>query len=373
VELLGITVQRLMIALLVALLAGLVVRLAGWVENRYWEWRYPLAGEYLAWFDGWDASSDEPTRTTVRWRQFGTSLNGKSSSVDGSAQWTQESQIREGNVIGVYTLDNPHDDDIGTFFLRIKRDGRLSGYWAGQDAHGTATLRAGEFELIPRNRNTETMSVTQDTLPVATTIDNWRLSVADPAETIQAAVSETGDDTTEWLSVLGYSATRSPGVLQRIAGRVLDARPLGRGWSDSQQDRQGRRQREYTGLAVASVRNPGAVADRLGVEQGSLPDPVSYAPTVGLVELIGLDAGTHGRVVAIELLERMIERCRAAGATVICLPVTHEDEILADVVARLQFEPVGTVGSTATASATAAAVVGDGGENRDTTLYLRFE
>ncbi len=111
----------------------------------------------------------------------------------------------------------------------------------------------------------------------------------------------------------------------------------------------------------------------LGIEQESLPDPVSYPTTVGLVELIGLDAGTHGRAVAVDLLERVIERCRPAGATVICLPVTHEDEILADVVARLQFEPVGTVGPTATASATAAAVVGDGGENRDTTLYLRFD
>ena len=104
---------------------------------------------------------------------------------------------------------------------------------------------------------------------------------------------------------------------------------------------------------------------------------MGYVIRIGLIELVGLGEDTHSRAVALTLLEKVIQRCLASGATVICLPVTDEDEILTDILARLQFDPVGTVGSadTVTRAETEepAAVVGDGGESDETTLHVRFE
>lgn len=376
--LVDITVDRVVVALIVTLVVGLLVRLAGRLEDRYWEWQYPLATEYLSWFDNWDSSTDEPTRLTVRWRQFGRSLSGKGVPVDGSTQWTQEGEIKNGNIVGTYDSDDPHDDDIGIYFLRIERDGRLVGYWAGQEADGTATLRTGRFELIPKHDDMRTTSIDRETLPVALAIDDWRRSIADPVATVAAAAGEgdesTADEPTTWVSTLGYLDPPSRGPLQRVADRVFDDRPLGGTPAASQ--RRGQR-REYTGSVVASVREASGVAARLDIDARSLPDALTHAASVGLVEVVGLKNGAHGRATALELLERTITQCHEHGATVVCLPVTDADEIVSDVVARLGFEAIGAVSPDKSAESAneekAAAVVGDGGAEAATTLYIRFK
>jgi len=372
-----IILQRLFFALAVAVLAGGAVRLARKVEDRYWEWRYPLAAEYLSWFDGWDSTTDGPTRIALYWRQFGRSLKGKTRLVDGSMQWTQDAEIRNGKVVGTHSSDNPHNEDTGIYFLEVKRDGRLVGYWAGQEANGSTAVQTGRFELVPRQDDMRTTSVDRDDLPVAMTINDWRRSIAAPAETIRAAVSgeEEADDASGWVSVLGYREPSSPGLLQRSLERLFDIQSpeVTRVFKNQQQ----RQKRVYTGLVVASIRTPSAAADRLGVDRQSLPDSMNHAPTVGLVELMSLNEDAHNQAVVLELLERALEQCLAGGAAVVCLPVEDEDEVLEDAIARLDLEPVGNIRSPAPARSDGddrpTAVVGDGGESNGTTLYLWFE
>jgi hypothetical protein len=373
-----ITLQQFLIGAVVAFLVGVLVRLGKKLEDRYWEWRYPIATEYLSWFDSYDSTDSNPSRSTLRWYQFGRSLRGKDNLTDGSAQWTQDAEIRNGTIVGRYSSDNPHEDDAGIYFLRIERDGRLAGYWAGQDAHEATELRTGRFELVPRRQNMRTTPVTDETLPAALVIDDWRRSVSDPVDILQQAAASqptpSEDDSVRFVSALGYQERSRTQLLRRLGERVFDVKPLGR-WRT--ENREALQQRAYTGLIVASIGSASAVADRLGTERSSLPDPITQAGRVGLVELIALTADTHSRAVALELCRRVIKRCQSDGATVVVLPVDSEDEILKDIIARLEFESVGSVqsaGSTVPDEVRQPSqLVGDGGENTETTLYIWFD
>ena len=145
---LGITVENLIIGLLGGFTVSLFFLIVTLIKNKILERRYPIKGTYLTTFEDLENEETVSTHALAVLTQRGKKIKGKTFLTD-NRTWVIDGKLTAGgNLHGVYSAEDPMDQGVGTFFLKITPNKGMFGLWSGFDSVNSI-VNSGKYSFIP--------------------------------------------------------------------------------------------------------------------------------------------------------------------------------------------------------------------------------
>jgi len=145
---LGITVENLIIGLLGGFTVSLFFLIVTLIKNKILERRYPIKGTYLTTFEDLENGETVSTHALAVLTQRGKKIKGKTFLTD-NRTWVIDGKLTTGgNLHGVYSAEDPMDQGVGTFFLKITPNKGMFGLWSGFDSVNSI-VNSGKYSFIP--------------------------------------------------------------------------------------------------------------------------------------------------------------------------------------------------------------------------------
>lgn len=132
--------------LLGAASAGLMVIVGKTVRLSYLNYKYPIGGNYLTFYQDIRNGEKVTYSAPANIKQKGLRFKGSTELEEGKS-WSIEGSIREGgHVYGTYFAESLHDQGVGNFFLKLSTNRDMEGVWAGYD-HENRMVTSGEYRF----------------------------------------------------------------------------------------------------------------------------------------------------------------------------------------------------------------------------------
>lgn len=99
--------------------------------------RYPVAGEYITYYDDLVDGTMVTTKASLSLKQRGEGLTGQTLNQGDQRAWRVEGSVLDRGLIqGLYYRTSPHDPGTGTFFMEPDHtiEGGYTGMWSGYDS-----------------------------------------------------------------------------------------------------------------------------------------------------------------------------------------------------------------------------------------------
>jgi GNAT superfamily N-acetyltransferase len=128
-------VGSLLAAAIASALTFAATRVRRGVKDRQLRETYPVAGNFVTEYEDRDGDKVVTAKAWTVLRQRGQDVIGDTTEMGTGRTWTLRGRVESGFLNGVYEADDPHDNGVGTFFLKINGvNGDLDGLWAGYDS-----------------------------------------------------------------------------------------------------------------------------------------------------------------------------------------------------------------------------------------------
>jgi GNAT superfamily N-acetyltransferase len=115
------------------LIVGVFTILYGLIKNEMQKRKFPVAGEYLTYYEDIVNRKKILVSAKSTLKQKGHKITG-TTWIDNNQSWTLDGRILgTGHIAGVYSADSLHDDGVGAFYLKITPNNDLEGIWSGYD------------------------------------------------------------------------------------------------------------------------------------------------------------------------------------------------------------------------------------------------
>lgn len=278
-EILGVAWENIFIGLLGGALVSGIGVISAYIKNKNVERRYPIKGDYITVFE--DKEDDKIVNTTAlaRLKQNGKKIVGDTW-LSSNRKWILEGTLTDkGHLHGVYYAEDPLDEGVGNFFLKVSRDRSMIGLWSGYDSVN-GIINSGKYLFTPIIKeytvaNMETKHISQV------------LSIAD---------DELGKKYLDVSEISTYISEPDKYICKVVfdeSGAVL-------------------------GFCINKILTTDELVEYLKLEQYQLPNYIKYAQKVGVIKTVAIKEKIQKHGIGYELLKCAYKDIVDSGVQGIC-------------------------------------------------------
>lgn len=146
--LLGVAWENIFIGLLGGIVVSGVGIISAYIKNKIIEKKYPVEGEYITVFEDKEYDNVVNTTALATLKQSGKKITGETW-LNNNRKWILEGTLTErGHLHGIYYAEDPLDDGVGNFFLKVSVDRSMIGLWSGYDSVNEI-INSGKYLFTP--------------------------------------------------------------------------------------------------------------------------------------------------------------------------------------------------------------------------------